>query len=312
MSDTSDAKDGIIVLKDVKKEYRVKGRSVPVPALRGVNLRIPSGAMVAIKGASGSGKTTLLQMIGALDIPTSGSVKVNGKELSKMDEKYLTEYRAKTLGFVFQSFNLLPDLTVIENVELPMEALNVPKQERRKKSLKLLTAVGMIDRSDYKPLKISGGEQQRVAIARALANNPTIILADEPTGNLDSITGAKIIRLMDDIRKNRGTTVVIVTHSNSVARMCENVITIRDGKITSEQDLREVEDDESERRTLKANLSLSGKVANRLFEAGYDTLEKLEEATPEELTKILGDSNKAKKIVRKVEMLKELRDEKIE
>jgi len=183
----------IVVLRDVKKEFPVKGRSVPVPALRGVTMTIEKGSMVAIKGPSGSGKTTLLQMIGAMDIPTQGSVLVDGEELEDMKEVELTDIRASTIGFVFQDFNLLPNLTALENVELPMEALDVPKADRRKRALELLKDVGMSERVHHKPLKLSGGEQQRVAIARAMANAPSIILADEPTGSVDSKTGAAIM-----------------------------------------------------------------------------------------------------------------------
>ena len=204
----------IVVLEEVKKEYKVKGRSVPVPALRGVDMNIPEGSMVAIKGPSGSGKTTLLQLIGALDVASSGKVEIDGVELSEMSETDLTEYRGATIGFVFQTFNLINNLSAIENVELPMEARDIPKEERRRRALSLLNEVGMSDRVDYKPLKLSGGEQQRVAIARALANVPSIILADEPTGSLDSKTGSAIMRLLDKLRKETETTVIVVTVAN--------------------------------------------------------------------------------------------------
>ncbi len=227
--------DFVLILEDVKKDYRVKGRTDPVRALRGATMKVERGSMVAVKGESGSGKTTLLQIIGALDIATSGTVEVDRKDLSNMKEKDLTDYRAKTIGFVFQTFNLIPNLNALENVELPMEALDVPKQERRTRAYDLLKAVGMEERVDYKPMKLSGGEQQRVAIARALANNPSIILADEPTGSLDSKTGKSIVNLLNDLRKDRGTTVIMVTHSDNAARVCDLIFTIEDGIIISEK-----------------------------------------------------------------------------
>ena len=302
----------IVVLKDVKKDYQVKGRSVPVPALRGVNLTIEEGAMVAIKGPSGSGKTTLLQIIGALDVPSSGSAVVDGMELAEMTETKLTEYRAATIGFVFQTYNLLTNLTALQNVELPMEAVGVPKDERRKRALELMESVGMNERVDYRPLKLSGGEQQRVAIARALANEPSIILADEPTGSLDSRTGASIMDLLDTIRKERGTTVIVVTHSRQAARTCDRTITIKDGLITSEADVQALEDLEVRKDELRKALSVSGKTISKLFEAGLDSLDAIALAPVTELTKVIGTDSKAEKIKRKAQTLKELREDIVE
>ena len=302
----------IVVLKDVKKEYKVKGRSVPVPALRGVNLTIDEGSMVAIKGPSGSGKTTLLQIIGALDVPTSGSAVVDGMELSELNESKLTEYRAATIGFVFQTYNLLPSLTALQNVELPMEAVGVAKDQRRKRALELMEAVGMTDRVDYRPLKLSGGEQQRVAIARALANEPSIILADEPTGNLDSRAGASIMELLDTIRKERGTTVVVVTHSRHAAKTCDRTITIKDGVITSEVDVQALDELETRKDELRKAISASGKIINKLFEAGFDSLDVLAGASVAELTKVVGSTSKAEKIQRKAKILKELEGDVVE
>jgi len=307
----SDAR-AIVVLKDVKKDYQVKGRSVPVPALRGVNLTIDEGAMVAIKGPSGSGKTTLLQIIGALDVPTAGSAVVDGMELAEMTETRLTEYRAATIGFVFQTYNLLTNLTALQNVELPMEAVGVPKDERRKRALELMESVGMNERVDYRPLKLSGGEQQRVAIARALANEPSIILADEPTGSLDSRTGASIMDLLDTIRKERGTTVIVVTHSRQAARTCDRTITIKDGLITSEADVQALEDLEVRKDELRKALSVSGKTISKLFEAGLDSLDAIALAPVAELTKVVGTDSKAEKIKRKAQTLKELREDIVE
>ncbi len=304
--------ENVVVLKDVKKDYRVKGRGEKVAALRGVNMTIKRGAIAAIKGPSGSGKTTLLQMIGALDLPTSGEVNVNGKDLSQMNERELTEYRAKTVGFVFQMFNLIPNLTALENVELPMEALKVPKKERRERASDLLDAVGMVERANYKPLKLSGGEAQRVAIARALANEPAIILADEPTGNLDSKTGAAIITLMNKLSRERGTTVVLVTHSESATMMSDRTYTIKDGVITSEENTRQVRDVEARKKSLRIDLAASAKMVDKLVDAGYDSIDAIGSASVEELANILGDANKAKRILQKASVLKSLREEKLE
>ena len=299
----------IVILKDVKKEFQVKGRSVPVPALRGVTMNIEEGSMVAIKGPSGSGKTTLLQMIGAMDIPTQGSVVVDGEELANLKEVELTDIRASTIGFVFQDFNLLPNLTALENVELPMEALDVPKAERRKRALDLLETVGMSERIDHKPLKLSGGEQQRVAIARALANNPSIILADEPTGSVDSKTGATIMKLLNKLRRERGTTVIVVTHSRRAAASCDHVFTIMDGVITTEKDVTAIEDLEAKKMELRKAISASGKTVNLLFDAGFDSIDAINRAMLSELTTVVGDRNKAEKIQRKAKILKELEED---
>ena len=300
--------ENIVILKDVKKDYVNKGRKEVVAALRGLSMQIKRGSMVAIKGPSGSGKTTLLQIIGALDLPTSGMVDVNGKDISKMNEQDLTEYRAKTIGFVFQTFNLIPNLTALENVELPMEALNVPKEKRRKRAIRLLTAVGMAKRVDYRPSRLSGGEAQRTAIARALANKPSIILADEPTGNLDSGTGATIISLLEKLNTERGTTVIIVTHSDNIAKMCSRTYTIKDGRISSEVDTKK----EAEIVKMKIKFSASDKIMNKLITAGYDSVEAIGKASIEELTQVLGDANKAKRIAKKAALLKELDEEKVE
>ena len=300
MSEVSNMKnitDGqAVIIQDVKKDYQVKGRTVPVKALRGVTLTIKEGSMVAIKGESGSGKTTLLQMIGALDVPTSGTVVVAGKDLSHMSETELTEYRGNSIGIVFQSFYLIPNLTALENVELPMEALNVSKEERRTRAAELLKSVGMNERMDYKPLKLSGGEQQRVAIARSLANNPAIILADEPTGNLDSKTGREIIRLLNKLRKEKGTTVIVVTHSDGAAKACDYTFTIHDGKIASKKDLASEEELRVRKKSIRSTLAVSGKVMSKLFRADFDTLEKIASATIQELLEITGDQRIAKKI----------------
>jgi putative ABC transport system ATP-binding protein len=297
--------DNIVVLEDVKKDYVTSGRKEPVTALRGVNMTIKRGTMIAIKGPSGSGKTTLLQVIGALDLPTSGMVKVNGEDISEMGEGELTEYRAKTIGFVFQSYNLIPNLTALENVELAMEALDVPAKKRRERALALLTEVGMEDRLNYKPTKLSGGEAQRVAIARALANEPSIILADEPTGNLDSSTGHSIIELLVKLCKEKGTTIVIVTHSDAIPKLCDLTFTIKDGKITSEQESKRLAETEDKRKVLRIALSASEKIVDKLVNAGYLDIDSLSKASVDELKDVLGDRNRAERIAKKVKLLKD-------
>ncbi|NTU83360.1 MAG: ABC transporter ATP-binding protein [Chloroflexales bacterium] len=202
---------------------------MPVKALDGVDLKIHKGEVVAIVGPSGSGKSTLLNLIGALDRPSSGEVIVNGTPLSQV--KDLDRFRGQTIGFIFQSHNLLPTLTARENVEVPMHELRLSAGKRRARALELLGLVGLAQRGDHLPNQLSGGERQRVAIARALANRPAIVLADEPTGNLDSKATADIMGLLSDLNREQGVTLVIVTHNTEVAAAAQRVITIRDGKI---------------------------------------------------------------------------------
>lgn len=219
----------IIHLEKVSKEYLVGGNKVQ--ALSGITWHIPKGVVAAIVGPSGSGKSTLLHLIGALDIPTAGKVIVDGIDLTAIPEKKLTEYRRKKVGFVFQGFNLIPNLSALENVMLPMEFAKVPASEQEKKAKKLLETVGLSQREKHWPNKLSGGEQQRVAIARSLANDPEIILADEPTGNIDSKTGKEIIALLGDLAHNLDKTVIIVTHDTSVKRLADISVEIHDGQI---------------------------------------------------------------------------------
>jgi ABC-type lipoprotein export system ATPase subunit len=218
---------GLIRLWAVSKRYR-KGREA-VHALDGIDLDIARQGMVAIVGPSGSGKSSLLHMMGAMDRPTSGDVVVAGQPLNTLSEDALTRFRRQTVGFVFQSFNLIPNLTALENVMLPMEFNGVPTEERRQRARALLERVGLSQRLDHRPRELSGGEQQRVAIARALANDPPLILADEPTGNLDSKTGQVIYELLKTIAAER--TVVVVTHAEVLAQMADRVIHIKDGKL---------------------------------------------------------------------------------
>ena len=220
----------IIHLSGLSKKYESAGMT-PVDALKEVDLSIVKGEMVAVIGPSGSGKSTLLQMMGALDVPTSGGVRINFHELSKMNAKELTQFRSQTVGFVFQKFNLIPNLSALENVSIAMESTKMNRQERRSRAAELLKEVGLDKRMSHLPGQLSGGEQQRVSIARALANHPKIIYADEPTGSLDSKTSKTIIQLFDKIRKDFDTTIIIVTHNPSIAKHCDRTVKIKDGRI---------------------------------------------------------------------------------
>ncbi len=298
----------VVELSDVKKEFPTQGKE-PIAALRGVNLTIPRGTMVAIKGPSGSGKSTLLNMIGALDVPTSGVVEVAGEDITEMTELELTDYRARTIGFVFQAYHLIPNLTVRENVALPMEILKVSTPDRRKRALELLEQVGMEERADARPSKLSGGEAQRVAIARALANQPKIILADEPTGNLDSASGDSVLRILDRLNKQNGATIIIVTHSSHIPPLCDRTFTMRDGRVTSEQESKELVRQENEKRTLRVSLSLSEKIVDRLVAAGYADVKSISQASVDKIAEILRDKNKAARIVRRAQVIAETGDE---
>ena len=220
----------IIHLSGLSKKYESAGMT-PVDALKEVDLSIVQGEMVAVIGPSGSGKSTLLQMMGALDVPTSGGVRINFHELSKMNAKELTQFRSQTVGFVFQKFNLIPNLSALENVSIAMESTKMNRQDRRSRAAELLKEVGLDKRMSHLPGQLSGGEQQRVSIARALANHPKIIYADEPTGSLDSKTSKTIIQLFDKIRKDFDTTIIIVTHNPSIAKHCDRTVKIKDGRI---------------------------------------------------------------------------------
>ena len=220
----------IIHLSGLSKKYESAGMT-PVDALKEVDLSIVQGEMVAVIGPSGSGKSTLLRMMGALDVPTSGGVRINFHELSKMNAKELTQFRSQTVGFVFQKFNLIPNLSALENVSIAMESTKMNRQDRRSRAAELLKEVGLDKRMSHLPGQLSGGEQQRVSIARSLANHPKIIYADEPTGSLDSKTSKTIIQLFDKIRKDFDTTIIIVTHNPSIAKHCDRTVKIKDGRI---------------------------------------------------------------------------------
>ncbi|MBI2565289.1 ABC transporter ATP-binding protein [Candidatus Woesearchaeota archaeon] len=218
----------MICLNNVWKTYDLKSESIH--ALRNINISIPNKSFTAIIGPSGSGKSTLMNLIGCLDIPTKGSMELNGKKLSNYSEDELAKVRGKTIGFVFQKFNLIPTLSALQNVMLPMMFQETPLSKRQEKAKKLLDFVGLGHRLNHRPPQMSGGEQQRVAIARSLVNDPEIILADEPTGNLDSLTGKKIIELFQELNK-QGKTIVFVTHDVRMRKYAKKIITINDGEI---------------------------------------------------------------------------------
>ena len=219
----------IVQTKSLIKIYR-RGR-FEIYALNGVDLEISEGEIVGIMGPSGSGKTTLLNMIGGLDRPTSGTVIVDGRDITRLSSGELADFRLREVGFVFQFYNLIPTYTAMENVEIPMSFAKVPKREREARAYELLSLVGLKTRADHKPDELSGGEQQRVAIARALANHPSLILADEPTGDLDSKNAISLMNLIKRLKEEYNQTFIIVTHDPIVVRGCSKVYNIRDGRI---------------------------------------------------------------------------------
>jgi putative ABC transport system ATP-binding protein len=218
----------VVQTVNLKKTYMLG--KVPVNALRDVNLKVESGDFIAIVGPSGSGKSTLLNMIGALDKPTEGQVLIDGVDVSALNDNQLAELRMR-IGFVFQFFNLIPRLTAKENVELPLTINGINKRERKEKTSELLKAVGLSERAEHNPTELSGGEQQRVAIARALANNPRFLLLDEPTGNIDSKTAGMLVDLLKSLNKERGVTIIMITHDQNIAKHAKHVIRLLDGKI---------------------------------------------------------------------------------
>jgi len=223
----------IIEVVNVTKIYRMG--EVEVPALNGVNLGVKTGEFMSVMGPSGSGKTTLLHLIGALDRPTEGRVLIKGVDISTLSDDELAELRNREIGFVFQFFNLIPRMTAVENVELPMAFAGVPREKRRKRAIGLLEKVGLGDRVNHRPTELSGGEQQRVAIARALINNPSVMLCDEITGNLDTKTGEEILGLLRELNKEQQQTFVLVTHAPRVARSTDRVAYMQDGMIVKEE-----------------------------------------------------------------------------
>lgn len=223
----------IIKLENVWKIYKLG--KIDVPALRGISLEIKERTFLSIIGPSGSGKSTLLNIIGCLDFPTKGKVFLDGQDIETLSEDELSRIRGKKIGFIFQQFNLLWNLNALENVILPMIFQKIPEKERIEKAKKLLEMVGLGERLYHKPAELSGGEQQRVAIARALANDPEIIIADEPTGNLDSKSGELIMEILKKLHQEQKTTIVVVTHDPKIASYSDQIIKIRDGKIVEEK-----------------------------------------------------------------------------
>lgn len=224
----------MLVVKDVTKQFK-QGDDI-VTALNKLSFTVNDGEFVSIVGKSGAGKSTLLGVLGALDTPTSGSIEISDTDIAKLSDHKLISYRNTSIGFVFQSYNLIPNLTAVENVMLPMEFAHVPPKERRDRALQLLEEVGIVDgREQRKPGKLSGGEQQRVSIARALANQPKLILADEPTGNLDSENGKMIFDLLHKLSRSENTTVVVVTHDLDIAGKTDRTFTLSDGKLVSKK-----------------------------------------------------------------------------
>ena len=223
----------LISLKDIYKIYHVGGEEVR--ALDGIDLEIKKNEYLAIMGPSGSGKSTLMNMIGCLDTPTEGTYEFGGELVHEMDDDQLASIRNRKIGFVFQTFNLLPKATALRNVEVPLIYSNIPKDDRLEMATSALVSVGLGDRVDHKPNELSGGQRQRVAIARALVNDPSIILADEPTGNLDSKSGIEIMKILDQLH-SKGNTIILVTHEQEIARHANRIITIFDGRV--KKDLR--------------------------------------------------------------------------
>lgn len=224
--------ESLIELEDVWKRYNM-GKAGGLTVLKEVNLKIKQGEFIAITGPSGSGKSTIMHLLGALDAPSFGKVYLKGKNISHMSESSLAFLRGQTIGFIFQQFNLLPTFSALENVMMPLELTNLSDKGARKKAEELLTQIGLKDRMNHKPSELSGGQQQRVAIARALANNPEIILADEPTGNLDSKTGKFVMDFLDELNK-QNKTIILVTHELGLVDYASRVVYIKDGNIEKE------------------------------------------------------------------------------
>ena len=222
----------LIRFQNISRCYQMGGETVH--ALRDVSLDIQRGEYVAIMGPSGSGKSTMMNLIGCLDTPTSGSYELNGINVSEMDDNHLAEIRNREIGFVFQTFNLLPRSHALHNVELPLIYAGMPADERRRIALDAITQVGLADRAHHKPNELSGGQRQRVAVARALVNKPSILLADEPTGNLDTKTGAEIMALFKELSQ-KGNTIIVVTHEEDIAEHAHRILRIRDGLIASDE-----------------------------------------------------------------------------
>src|SRR6266550_2399313 len=219
---------------NLSKIYRKPGTNVEVPALRAINLDFLEGEYTAIMGASGSGKSTLMNILGCLDQPTMGTYVLGGQDISVLPDDELSEIRSRRIGFIFQNFNLIQQLTVLENLEVPMFYLGIPPERRRERAMELAEKVGLADRADHRPMQLSGGQQQRVCIARAMVNDPLILLADEPTGALDSKTGQQILELFDELVAT-GRTIILVTHDPHVGSRAHRVIQLHDGRVVKDE-----------------------------------------------------------------------------
>jgi putative ABC transport system ATP-binding protein len=222
----------LIELRDIEKIYKVG--TIEVPALRGITMLVEPNEYLAIMGPSGSGKSTLMNLIGCLDTPTKGTYMLAGEDVSRLSDNRLAEIRNRRIGFVFQTFNLLPRANALHNVELPLVYAGKPVGVRRQKAREALAAVGLADRTHHRPNELSGGQRQRVAIARALINNPSLILADEPTGNLDSVTGEEIMAVLDEIHR-QGNTIILVTHEEYIARKAKRIVRLMDGLVERDE-----------------------------------------------------------------------------
>jgi len=220
------------------KIYRLG--KVSIPALRGISFNVTRGEFLAVMGPSGSGKTTLLNLIGTIDKPTSGRISIDGKDITTLSEGELTKLRRHKIGFIFQFYNLIPPLTALENVELPMLTAGISRKDASKRAFQLLETVGLAERVGHLPDELSGGEQQRVAIARALANKPSVILADEPTGDLDTKTGMEIVQILYDTSKKENATVIVVTHDPMITEEADRILQVRDGQIIGEKRRKEL------------------------------------------------------------------------
>ena len=230
---TTPVKRPVILMRDIVKTYYI-GQPNELEILHGIDLTVQTGDFLSIVGEAGSGKSTLMNVIGALDRPTSGTYELDGEEVDSLDDATLSRIRNKKIGFVFQSFNLIPRVSALENVEVPLLYAGVPSKERRARAMDLLTMVGMEDRADHQPNELSGGQNQRVAIARAMANDPAILLADEPTGALDSETSHLVMDLFHQLHEERGKTIVLITHSNELAAETERIVKLSDGRIVAD------------------------------------------------------------------------------